>query len=59
MMRPINETKNMLFSIAKNYETLVKQTHTKPPETSEIKLTKPRKLSHLNHQLFLVLILNG
>ena len=43
MIRPKNETENMLLSITKNYETLIKQTHRKPEETIEFKITKPRE----------------
>ena len=42
MIRPKNETEDFLFSITKNCETLIKQTHRKPEETSGYKLTKPR-----------------
>ena len=30
MIRPKNETENLLLSITKNCETLIKQTHRKP-----------------------------
>ena len=33
MIRPKNETEDLLLSIAKNRETLIHQTHTKPEET--------------------------
>ena len=33
----------MLLSITKNCETLVKQTHTKPQEALEFKITKPKE----------------
>ena len=33
------ETDNLLLSITKNCETAIKQTHTKPQETLELKLT--------------------
>ena len=41
LIRPRNETKDLLLSITANCETLIKQTNTKPRETLEIKLTKP------------------
>ena len=43
MIRPRNETEDLLLSITKNYETLIKQTHTKPEETFQFKLTKTRE----------------
>ena len=48
MLRPKNETEDLLLSITKNYETIIKQTHTKPQETLEFKMTKPRKTFHFN-----------
>ena len=42
MIRPRNET-DLLLSITKNYQTHIHQTHTKPQETLEFKLIKPRK----------------
>ena len=35
---PRNKTEDSLLSITKNSETLVKQIHTKPPETLEFRL---------------------
>ena len=43
MIRPKNETEDLLLSITKNCETLIEQTHTKPQETLEFKLIKPRE----------------
>ena len=43
MIRPKNETRNLLLSLTKSCEMLIEQTHTKPQETSEFKLTKPKK----------------
>ena len=43
MIRPKNETEDLLLSITKNCETLIKQTHTKSQETLEFKLTKSRE----------------
>ena len=43
MIRPTNKTEDLLLSITKNCETLAKQTHMKPEETLEFKLTKSRK----------------
>ena len=46
MIRPKNETEDLLLSITKNCETLIEQTHTKPQETLEFKLIKPRETFH-------------
>ena len=43
MIHPKNETKDLLLSITKNCETLIKQTHRKPEETLEFKMLKPRE----------------
>ena len=48
MIQPKNETENLLLSITKNCETLVEQTHRKPEETLEFKMTKPRETFHFN-----------
>ena len=46
MIRPKNETEDLLLSITKNCETLIEQTHTKSQETLEIKMVKPRETFH-------------
>ena len=46
MIRPKNETEDLLLSITKNCETLIKQTHRKPEETLEFKMTKSRETFH-------------
>ena len=46
MIRPKNETEDLLLSITKNCETLFEQTHRKPEETIEFKMTKPRETFH-------------
>ena len=46
MIRPKNETEDLLLSITKNCETLIEQTHRKPKETLEFKTTKPRETFH-------------
>ena len=46
MIQPKNETEDLLLSITKNCEKLVKQTHRKPEETLEFKMTKPREIFH-------------
>ena len=43
MIRPKNETENLLLSITKNCETLIEQTHRKPEETLEFKMIKSRE----------------
>ena len=46
MIRPKNQTEDLLLSITKNCETLIEQTHRKPEETLEFKMTKPREIFH-------------
>ena len=46
MIRPKNEIEDLLLSLTKNCETLVQQTHRKPEETLEFKMTEPRKTFH-------------
>ena len=46
MIRPKNETEDLLLSITKNCETLIEQTHTRPQETLEFKMIKPRETFH-------------
>ena len=46
MIRPKNETEDLLLSITKNCETIIEQTHTKPQETLEFKITKSRETFH-------------
>ena len=46
IIRPKNETEDLLLSITKNCETLIEQTHTKPQETLEFKMIKPREIFH-------------
>ena len=48
IIRPKNETENLLLSITKNCEKLVEQTHRKPEETLEFKMLKPRETFHFN-----------
>ena len=43
MITPKNQTEDLLLSITKNCETLIEQTHTKPQETLEFKMIKPRE----------------
>ena len=46
MIRPKNETEDLLLSITKNCETIIKQTHRKPEETLEFKKIKPKEMFH-------------
>ena len=46
MIQPKKETENLLLLIAKNCETLIKPTHTKPQETLKFKLSQPRETFH-------------
>ena len=48
MVRPKNETEELLLSITKNCETLIEQTHRKPKECLEFKMIKPRGTFHFN-----------
>ena len=48
MIRPKNETEHLLLSITKNCETIVEQTHTKPQESLEFKMIKPRQTFQFN-----------
>ena len=59
MIRPKNETEDLLMSITKNCEELIKQTHTKPQETLEFKITKPWETSSFKRSKNLALTLNG
>ena len=46
MIRPKNETENLLLSITKNCETLIEQTHRKAEETLEFKMINQRETFH-------------
>ena len=48
MIRPKNQTEDLLLSITKNCETLIKQTHKKAEETLEFIMIKPRQTFHFN-----------
>ena len=49
MIRPKNETEDLLLSITKNCQTLIEPTHRKAEETFEFEMTKPNKRFILNH----------
>ena len=52
MIRPKNETEDLLISITKNCETLFKQTHRKAEETLEFKFDQIKKKTfHFNPPL--------
>ena len=51
MIQPKNQSEDLLLSITKNCETIIEQTHRKPEETLEFKMTKPRKTFHFNPPL--------
>ena len=46
MIRPENETEDLLLSRNKNCETLIEQTHRRAEETLGFKMTKPRETFH-------------
>ena len=46
MIRPKNETEDLLLSITKNCQTLVDQTYKRPEETLEFKMVKPTETFH-------------
>ena len=46
MITPENETEDLLLSITKNCETIIKQTHRKAEETLEFKMIKPKQTFH-------------
>ena len=48
MIRPKNETGDLVLSITETCETLIKQTHRKTKETLGFKMTKSRQTFHFN-----------
>ena len=46
MIRPKNETEDLLLSITKNCETLIEQTHRKAEETLEFKMIQSKQTFH-------------
>ena len=46
VIRHKKQTEDFFLSYTENYETLIDQTHTKPQETLEFKITKPRETFH-------------
>ena len=51
MIRLKNQTEDLVLSITKNCEKLIEQTHTKPQETLEFKMIKPRETFHFNQSI--------
>ena len=51
MIRPKNETEDILLSIIKNCETLIEQTHRKAEETLEFKLIQSKQTFHFKPQI--------
>ena len=51
MIRPKNQTEDLLLSITKNCETLIEQTHRKAEETLEFKTVKPRETFHFKQPI--------
>ena len=51
MIRPKNETEDLLLSITKNCETLIEQTHRKAEETLEFKMSKSRETFHFSQPI--------
>ena len=51
MIRPENETEDLLLSITKNCETLIEQTHRKAEETLEFKMIKSRETFHFSQPI--------
>ena len=48
MIRPKNETEDLLLSLTKNCETLIHQIHTRPEERLGFKMIKPRETFYFN-----------
>ena len=48
MIKPKKEIEDLLLSITKNCEALIKQTHKKAEETLEFEMTRPRENFHFN-----------
>ena len=48
MIRPKNQTEDLVISITKNCQVLSEQTHTKAQETLEFKMIKPRETFQFN-----------
>ena len=53
MIRPKNQTEDLLLSITKNCETLIEQTHKKAEEALEFKMIKPKETFHFNPPIWI------
>ena len=53
MIRPKNETEDLLLSITKNCDMLIEQTKSRPEKTLEFKMNKPRKTFHFKPSISL------
>ena len=53
MIRPKNETEDLIISKTKKCETLKKQTHRKPEETMEFMITQPIETFHFKPSIIL------
>ena len=51
MIKPKNETEDLLFSITKNCETLIEQIHRKAEETLELKMNMSREIFHFSRPI--------
>ena len=51
MIRPKNETEDLLLSITKNCETLIEQTHRKAEETLDFKMIQSKQTFHFKPQI--------
>ena len=51
MIRPKNQTEDILPSITKNCETLIERSHRKAEETLEFKMIKPKEIFHFNQPI--------
>ena len=46
MIKPKNETEDLLLPKTKNFETIIEQTHRKAEEALEFKMAKPKETFH-------------
>ena len=59
VFRPEEQTGDLLLSITRNCETVIKQTQKTLQKTLELRLTQPTETSRLGRLSILVLTLNG
>ena len=53
VIRPENETEDLLLTITKNCEKPIHQIHTRPEETLEFKKIKPRETFHFKIRILI------